>query len=915
MRILLTHEQADFDALASLLGAWLLDESALAVLPHRMNRNVRAFLNLYGVELPFIERRDLPAEPVEGVTLVDTQSMVSIRGVGASTPVHVIDHHARRANLPEHWVISTEDTGAATTLLVEALREQNGGLSATHATLFLLGIYEDTGSLTYTRTTPRDLQAAAFLLDEGASLSVAVDFLNHPLSLEQQAIYEQLRAKIRSCVIHGHTVLITCGDAGEMDEELSTITHKLRDLLDPDALFTLVNTKSGVQFIARSTSDHINVAEIAAYFGGGGHERAAAGLIRDRSLEDVCADLEKILPAHVHPAITVAQIMSRDPQLVTADTPVEDVASRMQRYGYEGYPVMRDGKLVGLLNRRAVDRALAHKLHLTAASLMEAGAITVQPEDSIEHLQRVMTDTGWGQVPVVNPETGDIVGIVTRTDLLKTLAPEPRLPGRLNLVERLEASIPSAHLALLKSVASVAHGLHLPVYVVGGFVRDLILERPSLDFDIVVEGDAIALATALVQRYGGRLTSHGRFGTAKWFLGEARIEYVTLETERADSDQPVDSLHTRSSTPEFLDLISARTEFYTHPTALPTVERGSIKLDLHRRDFTINTLALRLDGHHYGDLYDYWGGLDDLRKGQIRVLHSISFVDDPTRMLRAVRFEQRFGFRIEDRTLQLLREALPLMNRVSGDRIRHEVDHILDEDNATKMLARLDDLSLLAAIHPDLVWDEWINDKISNLRLDLERPPEWRISSRGDRQYFWRLIVYALWFIRLAPERARAVMERLKLAAAIKDDILQACKLWQELPKLANSSAVENGPANSAELVGNTPSAIATRLDGLSSLAIYATYLAADDPRAKDLLLTYITRWQNLRPALTGDDLRAKGVPPGPIYSRILTALRNAWLDGEVSTVAQEAELFEKLLRESPEDKRTVVPRPPEDGS
>ena len=736
MRILLTHEQADFDALASLLGAWLLDESGLAILPHRMNRNVRAFLNLYGAELPFIERRDLPAEPVEGVTLVDTQSMVSIRGVAANTPVHVIDHHARRANLPGHWVITTEDMGAATTILVEALREQNGGLSTTHATLLLLGIYEDTGSLTYTRTTPRDLQAAAFLLDEGANLSVAVDFLNHPLSLEQQAIYEKLRANIRSCDVHGHTVLITCGDAGEMDEELSTITHKLRDLLDPDALFTLVKTKSGVQFIARSTSDHIDVAEIAAHFGGGGHERAAAGLIRDRTLEDVCADLEKILPEHVNPAVTVAQIMSSDPQLVTADAPVEDVARRMQRYGYEGYPVVRDGKLVGLLNRRAVDRALAHKLHLTAASLMEAGATTVQPDDSVEHLQRVMTETGWGQIPVVNPETGDIVGIVTRTDLLKTLAPEPHLPGRLNLAERLEASIPPAHLALLKSVASVAHGLHMPVYVVGGFVRDLLLERPSLDFDIVVEGDAIGLATALVQRYGGRLTSHGRFGTAKWFLGEAKIEYEAFETERVDADAPVGSSHTHISTPEFLDLISARTEFYTHPTALPTVERGSIKLDLHRRDFTINTLALRLDGHHYGDLYDYWGGLDDLRKGKIRVLHSISFVDDPTRMLRAVRFEQRFGFRIEDRTLQLLCEALPLMNRVSGDRIRHELDHILDEDNAVQMLARLDDLSLLAAIHPDLVWDEWINDKITNQRLILGLHPSGEYPGEGTGNTF-----------------------------------------------------------------------------------------------------------------------------------------------------------------------------------
>jgi tRNA nucleotidyltransferase (CCA-adding enzyme) len=914
VRILLTHEQADFDALASLLGAWLLDESALAILPNRMNRNVRAFLNLYGTELPFIERRDLPPEPVEIVTLVDTQSMVSIRGVGASTPVRVIDHHTRRPNLPKHWIVTTEDIGAATTLLVEAFRDQDAGLSMTQATLLLLGIYEDTGSLTYTRTTSRDLQAAAYLLDEGANLSVAVDFLNHPLSLEQQAVYEQLRANIRSHTIHGHTVLITCGDAGELDEELSTIAHKLRDLLEPDALFTLVKTKSGVQFIARSTSDHIDVSEIAAHFGGGGHERASAGLIKERTLEEVYTELEKILPDHVRPAITVAQIMSHGPQLIAADTPVEEIARKMQQYGYEGYPVIQDGKLVGLVNRRAVDRAMAHQLHLKAVSLMEAGTVTVQLEDSIEHLQRVMTETGWGQIPVVESETGDILGIVTRTDLLKILAPESRLPGRLNLAERLEFAIPNAHLALLKSVAEVAYDLHLPVYVVGGFVRDLILERPSLDFDIVVEGDAITLARALVQRFGGRLTSHGRFGTAKWFLREAKIDGMDLYSETTKDIPPMGSSNARKLTnrvqipyPEFLDLISARTEFYTHPTALPTVERSSIKLDLHRRDFTINTLALRLDGHHYGELYDYWGGLDDLRKGRIRVLHSISFVDDPTRMLRAVRFEQRFGFRIEERTLQLLREALPLMNRISGDRIRHELDHILDEEEVVRMLARLDALRLLEAIHPDLNWDRWLEQKITCLQLHPEPPLEWGLSSHRGRLTIWRMMVYALWFIRLMPESARSVMDRLKLATFVREEILQACKLWQLLPTLAKNMPIMSHSQDASEQVltkqtiYKTPnqlsvSAIVNQLEGLSALALYATYLATEDSQIRQILYTYVSRWQNLRPSTTGDDLRARGVPPGPIYARILTALRNAWLDEDISSVDQESELLEKLL-------------------
>ena len=184
--------------------------------------------------------------------------------------------------------------------------------------------------------------------------------------------------------------------------------------------------------------------------------------------------------------------------------------------------------------------------------------------------------------------------------------------------------MPKARLALLKLTAEIAYEQKAALYIVGGFVRDLILERPSQDFDLVVEGDAIALARQLQERYGGRLTTHARFGTAKWMIANIRPELARM------LNQPENA----SDLPEFLDLISARTEFYTHPTALPTVERGSIKLDLHRRDFTINTLALRLDGSHYGELHDYWGGLNDLREGLVRVLHSLSFVDDPTRMLQ-----------------------------------------------------------------------------------------------------------------------------------------------------------------------------------------------------------------------------------------------------------------------------------------
>jgi tRNA nucleotidyltransferase (CCA-adding enzyme) len=870
MHIILTHEQADFDALASLLGAYLLNDSAIPVLPRRMNRNVQAFLTLYGADLPFIDPRDLQSETVETVTLVDTQSMVSIRGMSASTRVSVIDHHPMRENLPPEWKILHEDTGATTTPLVEALRERDGMFTPIQATLLLLGIYEDTGSLTYTRTTARDLRAGAYLLDQGANLRIATNFLNHPLSMVQQAIYDSLRNNAEYHRIHGHTIVVASGEALDTDEELSTIAHKLRDLLDPDALFVLVTTRSGVQVIARSTSDNIDVAEVVVHFGGGGHERAAAGLIRGSDLQSVHQELLDLLAKYVKPAITVAQIMSHGPQVLAPWTPAEEAWQRMRRFGYEGYPVVQDNKVIGLLTRRAVDRVITHKLPRTAASLMDAGEFTVRPDDSVEHLQRLMADSGWGQIPVVNPASGEIIGIVTRTDLLKTLAPEPLVPGYQNLASMLDSTLPSEYLSLLKTISQVAHDQHTALYIVGGFVRDLLLNRPVLDFDLTVEGEAIKLAHALAEQFGGRVTSHARFGTAKWLLQGASF----------GDGLPASKL--AAAALQSIDLVSARTEFYTYPSALPTVERGSIKLDLHRRDFTMNTLALRLDGHHYGELYDYWGGMSDLRHGIVRVLHSLSFVDDPTRMLRAVRFEKRFNFRIEDRTLQLLQEAITLMDRVSGDRIRHELNTILAESNAAQILTRLNELQLLKAIHPNLGWDEWHSQHLKTLP-DSEPNPDWGIDGPLLPVEQKRSLAYAVWLMRLPVEQAAQVCGRLKVSVELRNVLIEACNLWCDLPSL----------------VTQPPSQIYDRLVDVPSLSRYAVYLASDEPQLRNVLEAYSTRWQKISTSIDGHELRKRGLPPSPVYKEILSGLRNAWLDGQVATPEEEQKLLEILIGET----------------
>ena len=865
MQLILTHEQADFDALASLLGAYLLNESSIPVMPRKLNRNVRSFLTLYGFNLPFMEPQDLPAEKVELVILVDTQSMVTIKGMDKDTDVTVIDHHPLRDNLAEDWEIIIVDTGSVTTYLVELLSERTQSLSILYATLLLLGIYEDTGSLSYKNTTGRDGRSAAYLIDQGADLEMASNFLNPPLSAEQMKFFDLLSTNAKIQEINGHRILLTSGEMEDFNEEISTLAHKLRDFYDPDALFVVVSTKEGVRLVARSTSDNIDVGKIAGLFGGGGHDRAAAALIRKDELKeqaDPCGDflqkLVNILPDYIKPSVTVGQIMSVQPHVLSPDTSVTEASKLMQQYGYEGYPVIEDGKVVGLLTRKVVDKAVGHHLKIKVGSLMDANEYSIHADDSIQQLQTLMTESGWGQIPVSDPVSGKMIGIVTRTDLLKTLTPKSESRKRRNLEKQLVDAFSPSYRNIIHAIAEEAQAIKVPIYVVGGFVRDLLLGRPSMDFDVVVEGDGIKIANLVSEKYGGRVTIHKRFGTAKWFLAG--------------------SAFTGGDFPEFLDFITARMEFYSRPTALPTVERSSIKFDLHRRDFTINTLAIRLDGKHFGELYDFWGGLNDLKNQDIRVLHSLSFIDDPTRILRAIRFEQRFHFHLEERTLQLLMDARSMLNNISGDRIRHEIDLILLEENYSEMLSRLQELGILKEIHTSLIWNEEFSAEISQL-IDQPIPENWIQSSKDDQIITNRnSLIYLLWFSTLPDDGLNSLCDRLKFPKVLRKILMDLKSVKKDLDALTDAK----------------PSEVVSSLFGKSMTSLFVARLLGTKDQV-EVLDEFVSNWRNIKAVTTGWDLQKRGIQPGPEYKKIIERLRSAWLDGEVKTLEEEKSLLDEI--------------------
>ncbi len=866
MQIILTHENADFDAVAALLGAYKLYPNAKPVLPHRINRNVRAFLALYRSELPFVDPDALPrGRHIRRVILVDTQSLTSVRGMGPELDqVLVIDHHKRPEQLPENWVFRGEVLGAATTMLVETMSARLMSVGRIEATLMLAGIYEDTGGLTYSSTTARDMRAAAWLLERDANLEIVNEFLHHPLSELQRMLYEELLDNMDTVEYEGHAVVIAWARAPEgMDEEISTLAHKLRDLLEPSALFVLVELDESTQLVARGTTDDISVGEVAEHFGGGGHDRAAAALVRGRPVEAVVAELRELLPDFVRPHVTVRQLMSYSVRTVKPETFIREVSRRMLHTGHEGFPVLdEDGRVVGLVTRNAVDRALQHGWERQPVSrIMEAGEVAVSPTDSAERVRDLMIQHGWGQVPVV--EDGDVVGVVTRTDLIR-LPPSEQEAERRRVVLLMEEAFSGPLLTLIRRIGEVAAERSDRLYFVGGIVRDLLLGQPIVDVDLVVEGNAIALCETLIDVFGGEMRKHRRFGTAKWLLSPQVWRQVAPQITESQI----------ASLPECIDFVTARTEFYTKPTALPTVEWSSIKQDLHRRDFTINTLAIWLSPGHWGEMLDFFGGEEDLERGVIRVLHSLSFVDDPTRILRAARFEARLGFHLDPRSEALISEALPLLDRVTGGRIRHELEQIFRERAPEAALERLDALGALQKIRPALRYDDAVHHRFARLRAELNAD-FWKLDDEDLLYLHWALFLYGL-----DRQALRRVSDRLMMSRQLIDALLQLPDLVEVYEQLR----AETQPADVVAL-----------LEPLISPLLAASWLIVETDAVRQKIHRYWTGWRHVEPLLDGDDLKAMGLKPGPIFHRILNHLRDLRLNGVIGTRAEEVAWVQEM--------------------
>ncbi len=921
MDLILCHTTADFDALGAAVGLTCLLPGSKIVLTGGSHPPVRDFLALHRDEYPLIERRSVNPQKIRSLRIVDTQQRDRL-GKAAEwldlphlQEIIVYDHHlGQKQDIPATQSYISP-VGATTTLMVEKLQQQQISLTPSQATVMALGIHVDTGSLTYDSSTPRDALALAWLMQQGASLSVVSTYRDPGLSPQLQQLLTEAIENLQSFGLHGYTIAWVTLKTSEFVPGLSSLASQLLELTEIDALLLanehhLGEDDSRLTIIGRSQIPGVNLNSLFQPLGGGGHSQATSVNLRKVDSQAILKQLLDGIKASIPHPLTARDLMSSPVRTIRPETTIAEAQRILLRYGHSGLSVVdAQGQLVGVISRRDIDIALHHGFsHAPVKGYMTTNVKTITSNTTLPQIESLMVTYDIGRLPVLENEK--LMGIVTRTDVLRELHQADGNKGRKaallceTLRERLRSSqvgtsssvtgeqgnkrredsinLPQLQnklapqlwqLLTTASQAAEKRGWHL--YLVGGAVRDLLLAESAAstlmitDIDLVVDGfhqaadvgAGVELAKALQQIYASaRLEIHGAFQTAALLWHK---------------DPELDSL--------WVDIATARTEFYPYPAANPEVEASSIRQDLYRRDFTINALALRLTSPRAGELLDFFGGLLDLQAKQIRVLHPNSFIEDPTRIYRGVRFAVRFGFEIEPQTEDFIRYAINsgVYDRTSQTnnktpalqtRLKTELKHILEAPYWQLALQLLDNLGALQCIHPTLKLDDSLVRQLSLLERCLRRfDPQQSLMH-------WQMRLEAL-IAHLAPEFREKVAKNLQLPEdsiqRLQNLALAQTDVQKSLPQCQRSSQI-------MQLLKQYD------LPVLILIALQSSRLI------RRQIWCYFTVLANVQPILNGNDLKKLGYKPGPQYRQILDDLLVATVDRVVQDKTAAKEFLSK---------------------
>ncbi|HEY4575063.1 MAG TPA: CBS domain-containing protein, partial [Thermoanaerobaculia bacterium] len=536
MELIATHIGADFDAFAAALVARRLHRQAKLFFPGSREGSVRRMIEARGIEVPEVKHREIDPAALTRVILCDIRQRDRIGIVAdwlAANPgieVWAYDHHpASSSDLELAGGIVDPRAGSTSTLLAEELRRRGLSCGPEEADLLLMGIYEDTGSLTYATTGPRDLAAAAWLIEQGGDLAAVRSFVVRPLDPERLEVLHRMTQRLEVHRIRGHRVGIVEVELGEYLEELAPLVSRCLEVFDLPLLFALFGEGDRVTLIARGHLEGVDLGTVLEGFaGGGGHATAASARLKDTTLLETRERLLDFLARALPPAARARDLMIVPFHTLAAETTIEGAKAGLNARRINAAPIERDGKVVGIVSRQLLDAALQHGLGARpVATVMSPQLEWVSPDASAEEVRERMLARQPRFVLVGDPVTGRPLGLVTRMQLLRHLhgelsSFEERIDRRAehlrekreHVARLMEKRLPEPLLARIETIAAVSRRHGVPAYLVGGFVRDLLLERENRDLDVVVEGDGIEFAGFLAESFGGRVRAHRAFLTA-----------------------------------------------------------------------------------------------------------------------------------------------------------------------------------------------------------------------------------------------------------------------------------------------------------------------------------------------------------------------------------------------------------------
>jgi len=871
MDVITTHMNADFDALASMVAAKKLYPDAHLVFPGSKEKSIRDFLlksTFYFLEIDKSSKIDI--KDVDRLILVDIRQAKRIGKFAhlcskKDVEIHIYDHHPSSNDDIKGDLEIVKPYGSTTALICEILAKKKIQLSPEEATVLMLGIYEDTGNLTFSSTTPADYKAASYLLTNGANLNIVSDFAIKEITSVQVSILNELLENYTVHSIHGVDVMITKATTQVFVDDFSVLVHKLKNMENVNVLFAMAAMDERIYIVGRSRIPDVNVGDILSEFNGGGHAYAASAALHDMTIAQAEQKLIRVLNNKIIPKKIASAFMAAPVKSVHQDETLKKASSLLTRYNINVLPVMKDDKLTGLISRQIIEKAKFHGLKNSKVSdYMTTEFSTVTPKGDINKIKKIIVDDNQRFLPVVTRRK--LVGVITRTDLLRALHLDSAKDNAFDEIssqhvrkKRLKSilfeRLPNDLLVILKDAGTTADRLGYKLYTVGGFVRDIFLRFVNYDIDIVVEGDGIKFAGILAEKYSAKLKVYKQFGTAVIYFNDGLK----------------------------IDIASSRLEYYEKPAALPRVEWSSIKLDLYRRDFTINTLAVQLNASSFGELTDFFGARRDIKEKSIRVMHNLSFVEDPSRIFRAIRFEQRFNFNLTKLTKSLIENAVKMefLNDLGGKRLFTELLILLKEDKVISIINRLNDFNLLQFIHPSIEY----NSNLKNIFKNINEVLSWYDLLYLENGY-QRWQVYLL-----------ALFDSIK-----KDEIEKLIKAFDIKNKLGNPIRIAKGPGNDVlfKLLKKRTVKNSEIYKLLKDIPVeVCLYFMAKTNRqtTKKAYSTYFSKLQDLKIHVRGNDLKKLGIPPGEIYKQIFDATLDAVLNEKVSGKEEEIKFIKKKFK------------------